>query len=1312
MSAEDKIKKFYYALEDKFRGSRELILVRLEGYRPFIDALKTITPRPTAYDIGCGRGEWLELLDAAGFDCFGMDLDIGMLGDALSRKLNVRQGDGIAYLTELPTNSVNLISAFHVVEHISQQDLHLLISEAHRVLAPGGLLILETPNPENIIVSTHDFYYDPTHRNPIPAHLLAFYAEYYGFLFNKILRLNGEPTLVDQKVINLRNVIRGASPDYSIVSIKPAPDTVVDAFKDALNRQYGIGLDYLIERFGGHLLDSEKEVASLSQEIARLRKDVPIFRQSVDLTVSNLRDEVFQLTNAFDRIATNSGRIADLIDEVDALRREIAFLRKQHDRKASIRFGAYRHNIGHFFRSISSKDGHAYWKDLRRNARLRARRRAERLKGRRSFLQRQWRSIQKRVYMLEFVYKAITCGIGNPAPVVESVPQVSPRVPLQGLTPAQRLAFFRLKTLVNGKEALAPTLSGGKPRLAYVSPLPPDRTGVAFYSVELIEALSEHYLIDAVVIGDAKQHPAPIGCRSIIGIGEFEQRAGQYDRVLYHIGNSTFHHDMFPLIEKVPGIVVLHDLFLGDLLHFLEANGWPGFWLNQLAHSHGYEALRCRLTRSVSDVIVKYPASFFLFAQAQGVILHSESARDMAAEFYPNFPKERVKIVPHLRKALELPPKANARLRLSIDEDEFVLCSFGFLSPAKCNFRLLDAWMRLGWHKDMKARLVFVGEFSDPSYRSLILSTIESAKATNVHVTGFVDAPQYLDYLAAADLAAQLRADSRGESSGTVADVMGAGLPIIINMCGAMTELPSSCVIKLTDTFSDDELMKALRALRDDPVRRGQLSRLAQNYVKETLAPDVVARRFHAQIEVLAATSSKLSDIAFLREAAIELRDAAPGDEIAIVAKAQEIACGNPLPRPTKELFVDISAMVRTNLHTGIQRVVRAQLNGLMNAAPPGYSVEPVYLAEHEGRWVLRYARHYACKLFGLPPCDLTEDIVEGTAGDIYYMPDFFNDGVCKAEQQGVYRDLRNRGVFISFVVYDNLPISDPKFFPPGTDIVHGKWLRAICESSDQLVCISHAVEAQTVSWMQANANSLKHRPQTCVLHLGADLASSVPTVGIPQNAHTVLHRLRAVPSFLMVGTIEPRKGHLQTIAAFDLLWRQNIEVNLVIVGSEGWKSLPTELRRTIPEIVRRLQVHPNLNRKLFWLDNASDEYLENIYNASTCLIAGSEGEGFGLPLIEAAQHHLPIIARDIPVFREVAGSGAFYFSGDEPEELADSIREWLKLYEADEHPTPENLRWTSWAENVEQLKLLLTRTPDCAPSRMSSADADELLML
>ena len=211
---------FYRAFEERYRGSRELIKGRLVAYRPFVEPLLEVYPSATALDLGCGRGEWLELLVESGFKPIGVDLDKGMLEACLERGLPVEQGDALAYLSALPDESQAVVSAFHVVEHITFDQLGTLVAETLRVLMPGGLLIMETPNPENIVVATRNFYLDPTHQRPIPPMLLAFVAEYAGFARVKTLRLQESKELVNKGDVSLQDVFAGVSPDYAVVAQK------------------------------------------------------------------------------------------------------------------------------------------------------------------------------------------------------------------------------------------------------------------------------------------------------------------------------------------------------------------------------------------------------------------------------------------------------------------------------------------------------------------------------------------------------------------------------------------------------------------------------------------------------------------------------------------------------------------------------------------------------------------------------------------------------------------------------------------------------------------------------------------------------------------------------------------------------------------------------------------------------------------------------------------------------------------------------------------------------------------------------------
>ncbi len=234
---------FYRAFEDKHRGSLELIKDRQRAYLPFIEPLKKLYGTAQALDLGCGRGEWLELLTEAGFDAQGVDLDDGMLAECRARGLRVQTQDAVAALRECADASQAVVSGFHLAEHIPFDVLQELVREALRVLKPAGLLILETPNPENIVVGTANFYLDPTHRQPIPPLLLSFLPEYLGFARVKVLRLQSPVNLAQGRKLTVHDVLGGVSPDYAIVAQKAAAPEVVQAVSWAFVPEYGVTLD-------------------------------------------------------------------------------------------------------------------------------------------------------------------------------------------------------------------------------------------------------------------------------------------------------------------------------------------------------------------------------------------------------------------------------------------------------------------------------------------------------------------------------------------------------------------------------------------------------------------------------------------------------------------------------------------------------------------------------------------------------------------------------------------------------------------------------------------------------------------------------------------------------------------------------------------------------------------------------------------------------------------------------------------------------------------------------------------------------------
>ena len=240
---------FYRAFEEKFRGSRELIKERLKAYLPFVQPFHKYHEPAHAMDLGCGRGEWLELLNENGFEAQGVDLDDSMLAACRERGFSVFTGDAIELLRKFPDASHSIISGFHIAEHIPFESLQVLIKESLRALKPGGLLILETPNPENIAVATCSFYLDPTHQRPIPPQLLAFLPEHAGFMRTKLLRLQESKDLTATARISLLAVLNGASPDYAIVAQKNGPIKLISALDSAFNAEYGLTLETLANRY-------------------------------------------------------------------------------------------------------------------------------------------------------------------------------------------------------------------------------------------------------------------------------------------------------------------------------------------------------------------------------------------------------------------------------------------------------------------------------------------------------------------------------------------------------------------------------------------------------------------------------------------------------------------------------------------------------------------------------------------------------------------------------------------------------------------------------------------------------------------------------------------------------------------------------------------------------------------------------------------------------------------------------------------------------------------------------------------------------
>jgi glycosyltransferase involved in cell wall biosynthesis len=823
----------------------------------------------------------------------------------------------------------------------------------------------------------------------------------------------------------------------------------------------------------------------------------------------------------------------------------------------------------------------------------------------------------------------------------------------------------RIQTVVN------PT----KPRLAYISPLRPEESGIADYSAELLPELSRYYEIDLITDLDKTSDPWLEANLRRLSVTEFQRRVKEYDRVLYQFGNSEFHSHMFSLLKRCPGTVVLHDFFLGNILQQMEGITPNSTVIRQaLYRSHGYPALLHWRDRGAEEAIWTYPCSGEVIKAAQGLIVHSEYALRLAERFFSIRNEEYMIHIPHLRRLPAEIDRLASRRTLGLSEQIFVVCSFGILGPIKLNNSLIDAWLNSNLLGDKRYQLIFVGDGHGNPYEQSLRKMIKDAGAGDrIKITGYVSAQQYRNYLAAADVGVQLRTHSRGETSGAALDCLAYGLATVVNNNGSLAELPQDIVVKLPAQFTTGELTKALEELYRDPARREMLGRAGVDYVKKHLDPRQIAQQYHEAIESFARNHPVAVRSRLISEI-VELSPRSVPEDQELAEMAESIA-ENSQPYGTHQLLVDISNMEHEDLKTGIQRVVRSILQQLITETPADYRVEPVYRSEG----LYRYARRFMWGFLEIPDLDLGDAPVDVSPGDIFLGLDLDPDMEESAREW--LRHHVQRGLKIYFVIYDLLPLILPGCFNTGVYLSYRTWLKCVAGLADGAICISRSTAHELGKWLTPHPVERMKPLNIDYFHLGADIESSNPNGGVSMADEKFIGQLAKRNSVLMVGSLEPRKGYAQTLGAFEELWRAGEDVLLIIIGKAGWKT---------EGLVKHLRTHPESGKHLFWFEKASDELLLKLYDDASALLMASEGEGFGLPLIEAARHGLPIIARDLPVFREVAGDHAFYFKGTSSAALIEALMTWLDLYRKGEHPRSDGIGWLTWEQSARQLKQVI----------------------
>jgi glycosyltransferase involved in cell wall biosynthesis len=378
-------------------------------------------------------------------------------------------------------------------------------------------------------------------------------------------------------------------------------------------------------------------------------------------------------------------------------------------------------------------------------------------------------------------------------------------------------------------------------RLAYFSPLPPQRSGIADYSAELLPVLARHLEVEPFVDEGVRVDPIDPETAArftVRGDKAFPAlwESGRYDAVLYHIGNNPeYHARAWQMLQRIPGIVVLHEPMLHHLVRGMTlARGDLDGYVEEMRYAYGRtgESLARRsLGTGIPLDVWSYPLFERVVDASLGLIVHNDCTRDRVLASRPG---TRIAKVPH-HLSLDAPgdvadaPSEALRAALGLPAQGLLVASFGFITPAKRMDVALRAFARLRREVAPDALYLLVGEVS-PQYDFAKLLTPELS--AGVVQVGRTDLPAFLRTMAAADVTINLRYPSAGETSGTLIRLLGLGKAVVVSNTAAFAEIPDGCCAKIDLDATEEELLfVTLRALATDPELRRRMGENARRHI-------------------------------------------------------------------------------------------------------------------------------------------------------------------------------------------------------------------------------------------------------------------------------------------------------------------------------------------------------------------------------------------------------------------------------------------------------------------------------------------------
>ena len=348
------------------------------------------------------------------------------------------------------------------------------------------------------------------------------------------------------------------------------------------------------------------------------------------------------------------------------------------------------------------------------------------------------------------------------------------------------------------------------------------------------------------------------------------------------------------------------------------------------------------------------------------------------------------------------------------------------------------------------------------------------------------------------------------------------------------------------------------------------------------------------------------------------------------------------LPNSSKpRLYFDVTVFSLHDNKTGVQRVIRSIFEELKPLLNKRYEIIPVSCtAITRGFQALRETKKGSFKLTGYD--------ISPKKGDVFMsLEQAFIEHLAQEE---AFKIMKQRGCRVILAVYDLLPIQLPQCFPKEVESIFEKWLLST-SSFAEFLCDSKTVEKDLVNFLSSKKQKIIN---SYWFYPGFNFIKKVSSSGITEIQSSYLERLSYFEfNFLLVGTIEPRRGHQIIYDIFSQLWEKgHSNISLTFIGKEGWM---------VKELIQSLKDSEHYNKNFFWFNDASDGFLDLCYKKTDAVIVASLNEGFGLPILEAAQRNCRVIANDIPIFREVAPRECYFVDLNNPAHAYQQMQDWLK---------------------------------------------------